>query len=77
MFVEGRGALVDFCCEAEVGDSNAGLDVLVVSIDEVTDGEGSLGVKGADRVVKAVVLLKDPGQSALFHEDVLGQFSEN
>ena len=69
--------MVDFCCEAEVGGQHAGLDVLVVSIDEVADGEGGFGVKGADGVVKAVVLLEDPGQSAFFYEDVLGQFSEN
>lgn len=48
MFVESRWTLIDLCCEAEIGGQHAGLDVLVVSIDEVADGKGGFGVKGAD-----------------------------
>jgi len=69
--------LVDFSCEAEVGGEDAGLDVFVVPIDEISNGEGGLGVVGAHGVVEAVVLFEDPGQSAFLNEDVLGQFSQN
>ena len=66
--------MIDFGCESKVGGEDTAFDVLVVSIDEISDCKWSLGVVGAESVLEAIVLLCDPGESAFFYEDVVGQF---
>ena len=56
---------------------HTGLDVLVVPVDKVTDGERRFYVEGGDGVVESVSLLDNPGESALFDEDALRQFAQN
>ena len=77
VLVEGGGGLVDFSCEAKVGVEHAGLDVLVVPVDEVTNSDRGFDVKRGDGVVEAVSLFDQPGEPALLHEDALRQFAQN
>ena len=57
--------------------NHTGFNILIVSVDKVSNCERRFYVKGSDGVVESVSLLDNPGESALFDEDALGQFAQN
>lgn len=73
VFLQCRLSLVNLSCETVVRQQNQELDVCVVSVQEVLDGLGGVGVEGAKSEVESNFLLEDPGESAFLDEDASGK----